>query len=429
MNGNGCTKIRGNFFQCSIATALGLIICTHAQAEPFSDWQWGGFVSQSGVYTSDNSFFGSKSDDHVSGEFSETAIIATGPLFPKVDLATHLISQRAGDMDDGAPRIDHLHLLFHVNDSMNSSHALKLGRFKTPLGFYNETRDVPFTRPSIFLPQGAYWERVRNMRSFINGGQYMFDYRANNGDLSLRASYGKLKVDQSEFDAQAGTDSAGTLDPGNLNNIALFYDHDGGRMRVGFSRMFTKQVFEPYSTSLINPDGSLNVYTKTADTDFSVNILSFEYSGQHWTLTGEYMRGKTETEPFSDFFPALIDYPEAAYLQLSYRMENAVEFFVRYDSLQNNRKDPRGEKFAQSLKNVVEGFGLDPADFPITPPYARYAFDKTIGVSWRPQPNFLLRGEWHRVTGTSWIASYGLNSKPLAKEWDLVAIQLSYRFK
>ena len=30
--------------------------------------------------------------------------------------------------------------------------GIRLGRMKTPLGFYNDTLDVPFTRPSILLP-------------------------------------------------------------------------------------------------------------------------------------------------------------------------------------------------------------------------------------------------------------------------------------
>lgn len=141
------------------------------------------------------------------------------------------------------------------------------------------------------------------------------------------------------------------------------------------------------------------------------------------------MRGVTAVGQFSDFFPAIDDTPEACYGQITYRPTAEFEYFIRYDASVNNYTDPRGEDFAQSLRDVLARFHLSEKDFPLSPSYSRYAFDKTVGMAWRPSSAFLVRAEWHRVIGTSWIASYGLNSEPLDKEWDLVAVQLSYRFK
>ncbi|HET8706674.1 MAG TPA: hypothetical protein VFM46_10265, partial [Pseudomonadales bacterium] len=204
---------------CRIGAAL---VCFYgAGASANADWEWGGFVSQSGIYTSDNSFFGADTDNRVSGEFSENGIIATGAFFDKFDFATQIISRRQGTLANGNPKIDYLQVLYRFDETMNYNQALKLGRFKTPLGFYNETREVPFTRSSIILPQGLYWEKVRNMRSFINGAQYMLDYRSGLSEYYLRASYGQLQVDQTEVNAQAGTEGTTTIKAGNLSNFAL----------------------------------------------------------------------------------------------------------------------------------------------------------------------------------------------------------------
>lgn len=142
-----------------------------------STWEWGGFVSQSAIYTSDNSFFNASTDDRVSGEFSENGVIGTGTVFDYFDFATQIISRRAGDISNGNPKIDYLQMTYRFDESMDHTQSLRVGRFKTPLGFYNDTRDVPFTRSGVFLPQGIYWERVRNVRSFITGAQYSLEKR------------------------------------------------------------------------------------------------------------------------------------------------------------------------------------------------------------------------------------------------------------
>lgn len=426
MGANRANGEKFNVLSCLMA-ALCIFFCAEVKAS--SDWDWGGFVSQSGVYTSDNSFFGGNTDNRVSGEFSEAGVIGTGTLYDKFDFATQVISRRQGTLAEGNPKIDYLQVIYRFDEKMNYNQAFKLGRFKTPLGFYNETREVPFTRSGIILPQGLYWEKVRNMRSFINGGQYMLDFRSGLSEYYLRASYGELQVDQAEINAQAGTDGTATVKAGNLSNFALFYDYDGGRVRLGLSRMATDLEIIPSSTALVNPDGSFNIYNRRAGVDVNVNILSAEYNAQRWSYIVEYLRGKIFTGQLNAFFNGFTDYPEACYGQITYRTDNAVEFFVRYDSQENSGDDPRGSKFVSMQRDLLNKFHVPESVFPISPKYSRYAFDKTIGVGWRPTSDFLIRAEWHRVIGTSWIANYGLNSERLSKEWDLVAIQLSYRFK
>ncbi|HET8707384.1 MAG TPA: hypothetical protein VFM46_13855, partial [Pseudomonadales bacterium] len=171
------------------------------------------------------------------------------------------------------------------------------------------------------------------------------------------------------------------------------------------------------------------IFSMEAPVKYQVNIFSAEYNAQYWSYTLEYMRGATKIGQFSNFFPAFNDKPEACYGQITYRPSEAFEYFIRYEGSVSNKGDPRGEAFTQSGRDALARFNLTEKDFPLSPSYSRYAFDKTIGIGWRPQPEFLVRAEWHRVIGTSWIANYGLNSERLDKEWDLVAIQLSYRFK
>ncbi len=73
---------------------------------------------------------------------------------------------------------------------------VRLGRIKTPLGLCNETRDVPFTRPSIFLPQAIYFDKVRNMLLSTDGIMVYGDLYSGHGDLSFTLSGGQPVVDE-----------------------------------------------------------------------------------------------------------------------------------------------------------------------------------------------------------------------------------------
>lgn len=88
-------------------------------------------------------------------------------------------------------------------------------------------------------------------------------------------------MDQSEFDAQAGTSGAGTARLKSLTDLAFIHDYDGGRIRWGLSRVFTKLKFIPGSTELIDESGNINIFTKAAPIKYEMNILSAEYNTMH----------------------------------------------------------------------------------------------------------------------------------------------------
>ena len=58
---------------------------------------------------------------------------------------------------------------------------------KTPLGLYNDTRDVAFTRPSILLPQSIYFDRTRKLALAADGVHLYGEYRSDLGDISFQA--------------------------------------------------------------------------------------------------------------------------------------------------------------------------------------------------------------------------------------------------
>jgi len=84
--------------------AMGLLpLSVTAQAQ---SWHVNGFVNQTLIYTSDNYLFG-KTDDNVSADYRELAVIVNGALSERWDVSSQLLSRKAGSADDGTPRIDY----------------------------------------------------------------------------------------------------------------------------------------------------------------------------------------------------------------------------------------------------------------------------------------------------------------------------------
>ncbi|HET8707303.1 MAG TPA: hypothetical protein VFM46_13450, partial [Pseudomonadales bacterium] len=300
-----------------------LFMAQHATAST-DNWQWGGFLSQAGVYTSDNDFFGA-TDDRISGSYGETGVIVNGDITPDLNFASQVIARRAGDVSDGSPRFDYINFSYRFFETMNASHGIRVGRLKVPIGFYGETREVPFTRPGIFMPQGIYWDRVRNTRSFFNGAQYFYDYRSDLHAFNLRAGGGTIKADQAEADAQVGLPNILYEKPFTLKQFALGYEYDGGVLRSGLT-------LASYTTDFVPVNDGNPFFADTVNVEYNVAVASLEYNWNRWSVVTEYYRGKTYGHHERAARPDYKEWPDVSYVQLSYRMDSEWEFFGRYES-------------------------------------------------------------------------------------------------
>ena len=170
----------------SFVTALLAALCSAppmAAESPWSSFQIHGFAAQAAITTTDNRWFGPS--DGTSFEFTEVGINASARVLPRVLLAGQVLARRAGEMYDGTPAIDFALADISLFESAARRAGVRVGRIKNPLGIYNETRDVPFTHPGIFLPQVVYFDRVRNLVLSTDGGMLYLDTYSDFGDLSM----------------------------------------------------------------------------------------------------------------------------------------------------------------------------------------------------------------------------------------------------
>ena len=374
--------------------------------ELFDDFQFHGFLTQGYFLTSDNRIFGTSD---TGGSFDYTEAGLTGSWIPDNDfrLAAQVLFRRAGAGHQHDVELDFGLLDYTFFSTFNYQLGLRLGRFKIPYGFYNDTRDVLFTRPTILLPQSIYPDATRDLSISADGGLVYGDYRNERGNLSLEFGVGiprSVNVDTElailGFDFPGNTFSK----PSYIGRLS--YEMDGGKYYMAIS---SARVDTRYDPKFLPPDDL------SAGKDlFTPVILSAQYNQEKLSLTAEYAVRPVKDTGFGEGLDRDI-IGESYYLQAQYRFNENLQAILRYDVFYNNRDDRDGKKFEANT---------------LYPAHTQFAKDWTIGLRYYINSSFLVAAEYHYINGTVWIAPLQDNSNPfdLEQRWHLFAIAAGFRF-
>lgn len=362
-----------------------------------------GFVSQGIVFTSNNNFFG-KTDDKVGTDFRELGVNFSLRPHPDIQVAAQLLSLKAGESNDGDVRIDYALLDWTAFSGEWGRGGVRLGRVKNPFGFYNKTRDVAFTRPSIILPQSIYFDRTRNLALSSDGVEFYVERYSEQGNWYLNLVSGWPQAsDRSTETAFLGRNQSGHFNSDLTHLLQGIYETADGRYRFGLTSVWLESEYD--STPVSGLDGGR--------VDFEPLIFSAQYNAEKWSLTGEYAFRHSSFDHFSalprNSFTGL-----SYYLQGIYRIQPKTELLLRYDVLYTDRDDKYGRAFEERSGR---------------PAFSRYAKDWTLGLKYSVNPNFMLRAEYHRVNGTAWLTPMD-NPDPAQQEkrWDMIMLLGSFHF-
>ncbi len=379
------------------------------------DFQIHGFVGQSYILTSDNDVFGN-SDAGGSFGFTEAGMNASARLSPKLQLSSQMLSRRAGQGTTATPRLDYAVLDYRVYSHETNQFGIRVGRLKNPFGFYNDTRDVPFTRPSIMLPQSIYFDRTRNLGLSGDSVQVYGETAVSNlGTVSTQFGVWWPIVHNRDTEVAV----LGSPQPGHLTREASYigrgvFETNDKRIRLAVSGIWLNTDYNPAANDPLGP-GSFQ---------FSPIYFSAQYNTERWSLTSEYaLRHSKYDKNFGNSsktgkaLSGMNVYGESFYFQGEYRFTPKWEGILRYDVLFTDRSDRDGSRWAaQDHKRAGQE-------------HSRFAKDITVGLRWNITPEFMLRAEYHRVDGTGWLSKLDNPvGKDTSQHWDLYAIQASYRF-
>lgn len=393
---------------CAIALAVWIFATLPVRAEtasPADDIQVHGFITQGYVDTSGNSFFGDSEDG--SFEFTELGVNASYMLTPSVLLSGQLLSRRAGEMYDGSPTVDYALIDWNFENTEDHSYGVQVGRVKNTLGLYNDTRDVAFTRPSIFLPQQIYFDAVRNLFLSSDSVHLYGRWHTDLGQVSVNVGVGQGSVDKNVEISYLGADFGGHLEPRGASYLAnAMFESAGGAWRFGLSAAKGNMRFDRDRT---DPIGS-------GDLEFLFWVASAQYNAERWSLTAEYMEEPVDFDDFGVPLDLKDSTVQGYYLQGSYLIRDDLEWVVRYSEGYSEKDDHSGRELSALSGGLL-------------PPHNFYQKDWMVGLRWDVTPSFMLRAEYQWTDGT-WTLSGRENPDPQARDrdWEMFSLLGSYRF-
>jgi len=356
-----------------------------------------GFIGQGLVWTDHNNVLGQSTDGSV--DFREIGLNVSARPLANFQLAGQLMSRLAGETDDGKLRVDYALADYTFLTGSRTQAGIRLGKIKNPLGLYNETRDVPFTRPSVLLPQSIYLDRTREATLSATGLQAYADRTIGNGILSFQLTAGKPSAEGLDY-AIFGNDAPGSFDSQTSYVARLLYDNQQGLL-LGLTYTSAINDYEPGAADPNSP-GRLT---------FRPIILSLQYDTGTWEITSELASRPLKLHGFG-VVPDSHTTGQSGYLQGIYRFNERWQALARYDVLYTDRHDRDGRDYAAAT---------------LKPAHSRFAKDLTLGVSWTPTTNWMLSTEFHHVDGTAWLAAQE-NPQPTRQRWNMILAELSFRF-
>lgn len=363
-----------------------------------------GFASQAVIGTDHNNFFGA-TENKASLGFTELGANISWRLNPSLQLSAQAVSRRAGETDNGSPRLDYATLDYTIHASENARYGVYLGKIKNPYGLYNETRDVAFTRPGILLPQSIYLDRIRNFVLSSPGLAVYGDSTLPIGNLSYQFSV----IRPDAFDRETESTFLGKDRPGKIKSDTSYIgrvllEPGNGHFKLALTGVSMHAHYQPDA-----PDALL-----AGNIRFDAWVLSGQYNAENWVLTSEYAQNRINVQNFGAFFLNRAATGSSYYVQGTYHLTPKWSALARYDVTYRDKNDKDGQAFS-ALTGV--------------PTYSRFAKDLTAGLSYKLSNDWLLRGEFHHVDGTAWLPySDNINPAATSRHWNMWLFQAAYRF-
>lgn len=361
-----------------------------------------GFIAQGMVNTSGNNFLG-KSKDDISYDFREIGVNASYRAMPQLLFSAQLMSHRAGESDDGEPDLDYAFVDWTAFSGNWGRIGTRVGRIKNAYGLYNTTRDVPFARPGILLPQSIYFERTRKLSLASDGINFYADHLSELGTFSAEVSLGYPVIDNASETAILGK-VRGDFHTDLTQLYQLKYESPSAEYVFAATVVNMGVSYDPSTVDVLKAGSFL----------FDPVVLSAQYNAEKWSLTGEYAFRSSRLRGFGAF-PDVAQDGESYYLQGTYRVTPKLEMLMRYDVAYSNRDDRNGSEYASRTGR---------------PDFTQYSKDWTLGLRYDVTSEFMVRAEYHNIEGTSILPTLDNPAGPASyeKRWDMWMLLGSYRF-
>lgn len=384
----------------SRALALLLAGCAGVPPAAAFDYQAHGFVAQGALWSENNNVYGESTEGSI--EYFEGGLNGIVDLGWGLSAAAQMVARRAGNTDDGKPRLDYGFVDYKPLDLRGAGVGLRAGKVKNEFGFYNAGRDVVFTRPGILLPDSVYSDIVgqRSVLFSATGAQLYGDVAFADQLLSFTAT-GGLDRELSELEESKliTLTVPFELDLRDFWQGQVLDEIGGDRWRFALSYLHAN--FDLATD--IGVSGIFRTDSWVASAQWNAAALSvtaeYTYVVNDNTLFIAGTPGQSETEL------------HGGYLQGEYRFDSHWSALARLDA-EISRTD--GKDCEEQV--------------PARDEHECGALDFTVGGRWSPTPQWGVWAEWHAVDGLYKRSSPLDNPTPADPHWHVVLLMVGYRF-
>lgn len=395
---------------------LVLLLPIDAMAFDFGGLRINGFVSQGYLKSKDNNWLAVDSVDGTT-QLNEVGLTFNMPIDDKLRVGLQLLSRDLGEEGNNDVRLDWAFGDYRFCDQF----GIRAGKVKMPIGLYNEGRDSDFLRPMAFLPQSIYDETRRNLLVASQGGQIYGNLTLGAlGDLDYAGHYGQINFPSDSPTLQAFLGMANSM--GNdwthisANNEYVYgasvkYNTFIDGLRLGGSWFEGKADF-PLTGGSTSADGNLRVKIR------QMYVASLEYATPYFTFASEYTQYKQPAwingMQVAPIDPQSVSAGIYALLTVPMPGQENLSFSGLYDLFYRDRADKSGN--AQSLATGM-------------PAYAFYRKDVGVAARLDISGNWLVKAEWHRVSGTDLLTDFFNGAAGTAsKRWEYYIVKTSFNF-
>jgi hypothetical protein len=380
--------------------------------------QLNGFISQGYLYSTDNDFI-PQSSENGSFEFSEIGLTFSVDVSNKLRLGIQLLARDFGPIGNHQIVLD----WGFADYRFSNAFGIRVGKVKTPLGFYNMIRDTDPLLPMVILPQGVYDETYRPVFIAYNGigiygklniGAGSINYHVFTGGLNHPSDAPYLTQIMNSVNrgiAQTGMSiSPLEMDTQLFYGGQLIWNTPVNGLRFGGSYAYLKGKYK----------STLNIPMSNPVTVFGtlklkkLFILSGEWAIGNFTLTAEYIElpPLLHLDLLGERLLLVDETQQGWYIMGSYVFGDKLMLYAYYDHFLSNKDDPEGNRTV--LLGLENFFG--------------WQKDLVIGARYDINFNWTIKLEWHFIDGVAKSAVFFPDTSNAVQKWNLLALKMSYNF-
>jgi hypothetical protein len=364
-----------------------------------------GFVAQGVIDVQDSNFV--NNDGGLSLRLTEIGLNASYQMAEDFRFAAQAVYLNGGNRYNEGLRVDYFLVDWNAYSSSKWQVNLFLGRFKNIHWLHSSTRDIPFARPSIILPQGLYFDGFRDIAVGGDGAALKLTYNNDEyGEFDFNFSRGKSPINSEDAEVILSEFAQGNIEHELDMQASMYWRPVFSQWRFGLTLLDSEFNYDGVTPDIF-VDGQFEFQNYTANA---------VYEGEQWELTAEFLQTRFLTEGFYAPQFSLDNLGQGGSFQARYKVNQKLKLIGRYEQFYSDKDDKNGHK-------------LEDRNYGRVPSYFAYQNDTMIGLSYDILGNLRVKAEYHWMKGAARLNPIVLpNPEVNRKHWNMWAVQLMYWF-